>query len=140
MGGESQLLELSETLELRQSFKDHQKQATCGRFSADGRHFVTISRDHSAKVYVQRGDDYALAGSWSASSEVTACCWLGSELVLAAREDHELPLGGFRRVSGLKVARTQTFRRGFDRFRAFPMTFEPLFWLALASEALLRAA
>ena len=27
------------------------REVTCGRFSADGGHFVTISRDHSAKVY-----------------------------------------------------------------------------------------
>ncbi|CAK9096344.1 unnamed protein product, partial [Durusdinium trenchii] len=63
MGGEAQLLQLCGsgypdaeqfTFQHLQSFKDHQKQVTSGRFAEDGEHFATISRDHSAKVYRRR--------------------------------------------------------------------------------------
>ena len=53
MGGEAHVLGISSGFELLQSFKDHQKQATGGRFAPGGGHFVTISRDHSANVYAR---------------------------------------------------------------------------------------
>ncbi|CAK9096340.1 unnamed protein product, partial [Durusdinium trenchii] len=100
MGGEAQLLQLCGsgypdaeqfTFQHLQSFKDHQKQVTSGRFAEDGEHFATISRDHSAKVYRRdRTGSFALLGAWTMAGEVTACCWLGDSLLLCARDDHEL--------------------------------------------------
>mmetsp|Transcript_71269 Transcript_71269/g.157343 ORF Transcript_71269/g.157343 Transcript_71269/m.157343 type:complete len:425 (-) Transcript_71269:124-1398(-) len=99
MGGEAHVLRISTSecsgFELRQlqSFKDHQKQVACGRFAPGGANFVTISRDHSANVYVRdaKNSDFTLLGTWKLAGEVTACCWLdASTLILAARDDHEL--------------------------------------------------
>ncbi|CAE7685286.1 unnamed protein product [Symbiodinium pilosum] len=82
--------------ELRQRFKDHQKQVTSCCFApASGRqstYFMTISRDHTAHFYWRTGNsEFSHLGSCSFVGEVTACCWLdGRTAVLAARNDHEL--------------------------------------------------
>ncbi|CAJ1396147.1 unnamed protein product [Effrenium voratum] len=101
MGGETQRLRLALQngaweFQRLQSFKDHQKQVTCIRFSPDGQHFVTISRDRVANFY-RRGKsevasgDFELLGTRTMAGEVTAVCWLDKTTsVLAARDDHEL--------------------------------------------------
>ncbi|CAJ1339262.1 unnamed protein product, partial [Effrenium voratum] len=101
MGGETQRLRLALQngaweFQRLQSFKDHQKQVTCIRFSPDGQHFVTISRDRVANFY-RRGNsevasgDFELLGTRTMAGEVTAVCWLDKTTsVLAARDDHEL--------------------------------------------------
>jgi len=72
-------------LELGQRFKDHAKHATGGRFAPPAEegqpstHFVTVSRDHQANLYVRDAGDpvgaFSLAGSASFPGEVTCCCW-----------------------------------------------------------------
>lgn len=103
MGGDVHLLSLAtgggyalpqHELQLLQSFKDHQKQVTGGRFAPGGAHFVTISRDHRANIYgreASTSSTFKLLESWKMAGEVTASCWLdASTLILAARDDHEL--------------------------------------------------
>jgi len=113
MGGEVSLLRLSEAADggswsfrLAQRFRDHTKHITAGRFSpgvahdgqedavaSAGNRFLTISRDHSARLYVRGSpqEEFTAAGVVRLPAEVTACCWLGSEsFVLAARDDHNL--------------------------------------------------
>ncbi|CAJ1440802.1 unnamed protein product, partial [Effrenium voratum] len=100
MGGETQRLRLALQngaweFQRLQSFKDHQKQVTCIRFSPDGQHFVTISRDRVANFYRSKSEvasgDFELLGTRTMAGEVTAVCWLDKTTsVLAARDDHEL--------------------------------------------------
>lgn len=117
MGGEALLIKLNRpnitgagwNLELKQSFKDHMKHVSSGRFApaeenntenGDGkpktRAFVTVSRDHQAKMYKQQGtadsdSTFVLAGTVQLAGEVTCCCWVSHEtFVLAARDDHNL--------------------------------------------------
>mmetsp|Transcript_23771 Transcript_23771/g.63673 ORF Transcript_23771/g.63673 Transcript_23771/m.63673 type:complete len:484 (-) Transcript_23771:95-1546(-) len=105
------------SLQLVQRFRDHSKHVTAGRFSpsslavqrddeaqdADielpsgsrgGDYFLTISRDHSARIYARStggSEPFTNIGVVRLPGEVTACCWLGSEtFVLAARDDHNL--------------------------------------------------
>jgi len=120
MGGEALLIRLKRSstdegwsLELKQSFKDHMKHVSSGRFApapennaenGDGQHktraFVTVSRDHQAKVYSKHGSAdndgaFVLVGTVQLAGEVTCCCWVSHEtFVLAARDDHNLHYWG----------------------------------------------
>jgi len=108
MGGEAFLLRLSrpETdgsgvwdLTILQRFKDHAKHVTSGRFAppvgdSPSAHFLTVSRDHHAKLYRRAGaacGDFVLAGTLRFGGDVTCCCWVGDRtFALAVRENHNL--------------------------------------------------
>jgi len=122
MGGETVLLALKDisggtpSFERKQSWKDHTKHVPAGKFapgsspSSDdvdgeeeaapqapatnpGLSFLTISRDHSARLYRRANweGDFSCTGTIRLLGEVTACCWLTPEIfVLAARDDHHL--------------------------------------------------
>jgi len=86
-------------LESRQRFTDHTKHTTSGRFappskeSCSSSHFVTVSRDHHAKVYVRDQDSgaFGLAGSAKFTGEVTCCCWVSDRtFAFAVREECHL--------------------------------------------------
>jgi len=116
MGGETLLFQLNRpnidgalSLELKQSFKDHMKHVSSGRFapaeensSENGDRkkeplaFVTVSRDHQAKLYNRENSTdnvckFVLVDTVKLAGEVTCCCWVSHEtFVLAARDDHNL--------------------------------------------------
>jgi len=121
MGGEVVLLLLRRPrdgagdwgFEVAQRFRDHAKHCSAARFApaaahgeganersdpvesmaTGGDHFVTISRDHTARLYrrASPGAEFAPAGVVRLPGEVTALCWATpGTFVLAARDDHNL--------------------------------------------------
>jgi len=110
MAGEALVLQLKSaghgseqgwSIEVVQTFKDHSKHTTSGRFaplsddSVATCHFVTVSRDHKAYLYGRQpsaaAPDFSVIGSVQLMGEVTSSCWVTpTTFVLAARDDHQL--------------------------------------------------